>query len=211
MANNCPLCQSTRLKPYFENKDANYLSCFQCDLVFAPKEFHLNDSQEKIRYDSHQNNPEDEHYRQFLSQAFNPVIDFINPGDKGLDFGCGPGPTLSVMFEEQGYKVDLFDKFYVNNQSIFNNKYDFITATEVAEHLSEPGDELTKLYTMLSKGGVLAIMTKMLDNQINFESWYYKDDPTHICFFSQVTMRHLAKAWGAQIQFYSNDVILFYK
>ena len=80
MANNCPLCQSTRLKPYFENKDANYLSCFQCDLVFTPKEFHLNDSQEKIRYDSHQNNPEDEHYRQFLSQAFNPVIDFINPG-----------------------------------------------------------------------------------------------------------------------------------
>jgi 2-polyprenyl-3-methyl-5-hydroxy-6-metoxy-1,4-benzoquinol methylase len=116
-----------------------------------------------------------------------------------------------MMFEEQGYEVDLFDKFYANDQSIFNNKYDFITATEVAEHLSDPGDELTKLYAMLSKGGVLAIMTKMLDNRINFESWYYKDDPTHICFFSQVTMRHLAKAWGAQIQFYSNDVILFYK
>jgi len=180
-------------------------------LVFTPKEFHLSEAAEKARYDSHQNNPEDKHYRAFLSQVFNPVMDCIQPGDKGLDFGSGPGPTLSVMFEEQGYAVDLFDKFYANDRSIFNNKYDFITATEVAEHLDSPGDELTKLFNMLSVGGVLAVMTKILDDQVDFKSWYYKDDPTHVCFFSRNTINHLAKAWGAHVQFYDNDVVLFFK
>jgi hypothetical protein len=211
MANQCPLCCSSQTQPYFKNNDASYFSCTRCDLVFTPKQFHLSEAAEKIRYDSHQNNPKDKRYRQFLSQVFNPVVDCIQSGAKGLDFGCGPGPTLSVMFEEQGYKVDLFDKFYANDQSIFNNTYDFITATEVAEHLDSPGDELTRLFNMLSTGGVLAVMTKILDEQVDFKSWYYKDDPTHICFFSQNTMHHLAKAWGARIQFYGNDVILFFK
>ncbi len=211
MANHCPLCSSTDTSAYFSNKDASYYSCSQCDLVFTPKSYHLSDTDEKSRYDSHQNNPEDQGYRAFLSQVFDPVLGCIKPGAKGLDFGCGPGPTLSVMFEELGYSVDLFDKFYANDQSIFNNKYDFITATEVAEHLDNPGDELTRLFNMLRAGGVLAVMTKVLNEQVDFKAWYYKDDPTHICFFSRNTMNHLAKLWGARIDFYGNDVVLFYK
>jgi cyclopropane fatty-acyl-phospholipid synthase-like methyltransferase len=41
----------------------------------------------------------------FLSQVFNPVMVHLKKGAKGLDFGCGPGPTLSLMFEKQGYQV----------------------------------------------------------------------------------------------------------
>jgi len=211
MATFCPLCCSDQISPYFNNKIASYFSCQSCGLVFTSKEFHLSAVAEKTRYDSHQNNPKDQHYRAFLSQVFNPVVDNIQPGAKGLDFGCGPGPTLSVMFEEQGYEVDLFDKFYADNHSIFNKKYDFITATEVAEHLDKPGDELARLYDMLNKDGVLAIMTKMINDKVNFKSWYYKDDPTHICFFGQDTMHHLAKVWGARIKFYGDDVVLFFK
>jgi hypothetical protein len=209
MTLHCPLCHSNQIKPYFQSKDTTYLNCSQCDLVFAPKEFHLSDSEEKARYDSHQNNPEDERYRRFLSQVFNPVIDFIKPSAMGLDLGSGPGPTLSVMFEERGFKVDLFDKFYANDESIFNNKYDFITATEVVEHLDNPGAQLTKLCNMLNKSGVLAIMTKMLNNNIDFSSWYYKDDPTHVCFFSKVTMSYLANIWSMDVNFYGDDVVLF--
>lgn len=207
----CVLCGSDKTQPYYSNENSSYFQCSVCELVFTPKRFHLNNADEKSRYDLHQNNPDDVGYRQFLSTVFDPVEKHLTPNAKGLDFGCGPGPTLSVMFEEQGYKVDLFDKFYANDRSIFNNTYDFITATEVAEHLDNPGDELTKLFNMLSAGGVLAIMTKILDDQIEFKSWYYKNDPTHICFFSQNTMHHLAKTWGARVQFYGSDVILFFK
>ena len=207
----CVLCGSDKTQPYYSNENSSYFQCLVCELVFTPKRFHLNNADEKSRYDLHQNNPDDAGYRQFLSTVFDPVEKHLTPNAKGLDFGCGPGPTLSVMFEEQGYKVDLFDKFYANDRSIFNNTYDFITATEVAEHLNNPGDELTKLFNMLSAGGVLAIMTKILDDQIEFKSWYYKNDPTHICFFSQNTMHHLAKTWGVRAQFYGSDVILFFK
>ena len=63
MADQCPLCCSKQIQPYFKNKGASYFSCSSCDLVFTPKEFHLSEAAEKIRYDSHQNNPS-------LSHAF---------------------------------------------------------------------------------------------------------------------------------------------
>ena len=207
----CVLCDSKDTQLYYSNENSSYLRCSMCELVFSPKRFHLNNTDEKSRYDLHQNNPEDEHYRAFLSRVFNPVMDCIKPGAKGLDFGCGPGPTLSLMFEEKGHSVDLFDKYYANNSDIFKNQYDFITATEVAEHLDEPGKELNRLFGLLNPGGVLAVMTSMLSQEIDFSSWYYKDDPTHICFFSQKTMNYLAKKWGAQIKFYDKDVVLFFK
>lgn len=208
---NCPLCGSNHIESYFSNKDSKYLICSECELVFSPDEFHLNETEEKSRYDLHRNNPKDERYRKFLSKIFNPVLRCLSPGDVGLDFGSGPGPTLSLMFSEQGYKVDLFDKFYANNESIFNNKYNFITSSEVVEHLGNPGVELNRLFNMLDNGGVLAIMTQMLSSDINFSSWHYKDDPTHICFFSKNTMKYLAKSWQVDVSFYGGDVVLFFK
>lgn len=207
----CPLCHSNQLKAYFKSQKADYWVCLRCDLVFMDMRFYLDEAQEKQRYDTHQNNPDDANYRQFLSQVFNPVIKIIKPGSKGLDFGSGPGPTLSLMFEQQGHRVDLFDKFYANNQAIFSKKYDFITATEVLEHLRSPFDELNRLYDMLNNSGVLAVMTCMLNDSIDFELWYYKNDPTHICFFSKTTMQYLAKIWGANVQFYNNNVAIFFK
>ncbi len=208
---NCPLCGSNHIESYFSNKDSKYLICSECELVFSPDEFHLNETEEKSRYDLHRNNPKDERYRKFLSKIFNPVLRYLSPGDVGLDFGSGPGPTLSLMFSEQGYKVDLFDKFYANNESIFNNKYNFITSSEVVEHLDNPGVELNRLFNMLDNGGVLAIMTQMLSSDINFSSWHYKDDPTHVCFFSKNTMKYLAKSWQVDVSFYGDDVALFFK
>jgi hypothetical protein len=41
------------------------------------------------------------------------------------------------------------------------------------------------------------------------ELWYYKNDPTHICFFSKQTMRYLAQQWGVKVKFFANNVVLF--
>ncbi len=205
----CPLCHFEKIQPYYQNKGVSYLSCGQCDLVFMSKAHYLSDSEEKLRYDTHQNNPDDKHYQAFLSQVFDPVMAYIGVSAKGLDFGSGPGPTLSLMFEKQGHQVDLCDGFYANNPVVFSNQYDFITATEVLEHLSNPRFELARLFTMLKKGGVLAVMTQMITQEVNFASWYYKNDPTHICFFSQQTMRYLAQQWGVNVKFFGGNVALF--
>jgi len=205
----CPLCQFCDLLPYYHNKEVEYLQCVRCALVFVPTQYHLSAVDEKLRYDTHQNNPEDGGYRAFLSQVFTPVISQISPGGKGLDFGCGPGPTLSLMFEEAGYSVDLFDKFYADNLAVFGRQYDFITVTEVVEHLRRPKFELERLLGMLKKGGVLAVMTQMITKEVVFSSWYYKNDPTHICFFSKKTMCYLARQWGVKVTFYADNVALF--
>ncbi|MDC9714317.1 MAG: class I SAM-dependent methyltransferase [Gammaproteobacteria bacterium] len=205
----CPLCHFEKIQPYYQNKGVSYLSCGQCDLVFIPKAYHLSDSEEKLRYDAHHNNPDDRRYQAFLSQVFDPVMAHIGASANGLDFGSGPGPTLSLMFEKQGHQVDLFDKFYANNPTIFSNQYDFITATEVFEHLSDPKFELNRLFSTLKKGGVLAIMTQMITKEVDFSTWYYKNDPTHICFFSKQTMRYLAQQWGVKVKFFANNVVLF--
>jgi hypothetical protein len=209
MTNVCPLCLSKNCGRYYSNQDADYLECSNCNLVFSPKEFHLNYDDEKARYDSHNNDSNDPQYRQFLNKLYNPLSGLIKVNDRGLDFGCGPGPTLSVMLEEDGYRVDLFDKFYFPDRSIFNNKYDFITATEVLEHLQNPNKDLDRLFGMLNIGGLLAVMTSMLSSKIDFPSWFYKDDPTHIAFYSKQTMEYIAKKWSKKVTFYNDDVTIF--
>ncbi|MBC8494313.1 MAG: class I SAM-dependent methyltransferase [Candidatus Thioglobus sp.] len=206
----CPLCGSNKTQSYYSNENSSYLQCSNCELVFLAKRFHLNDTDEKSRYDLHQNTEDNTGYQQFLSTVFDPVLKHIQPQAKGLDFGCGPGPTLSKMFENQGYKVDLFDKYYANDQQVFSQKYDFITATEVWEHLSNPGVEIERLFSMLNANGVLAVMTQQLTNEVDFSTWYYKNDPTHICFFSKKTFEFLAEKYQAKFGVVSDNSVLFF-
>ena len=207
----CPLCQSDRTNNYHRETSREYLICLICDYVFVPKIYHLSEDQEKLRYDSHNNDPKDIRYRRFLLRLSEPLLKKIRDNSSGLDFGSGPGPTLSLMLEEHSHQVALFDKFYANDKSVFNNKYDFITATEVVEHLSEPMTELKRLIKCLNDDGYLAIMTQILNPKIDFSNWYYKNDPSHIGFFSKKTLSYLAGYFEMEIEFISERVIFFRK
>ncbi|MGB2360319.1 MAG: methyltransferase, partial [Porticoccaceae bacterium] len=63
----------------------------------------MSSAAEKAIYDQHQNSPDDLQYRRFLSRLTEPLLERLGPCSRGLDFGCGPGPTLSVMMAEQGH------------------------------------------------------------------------------------------------------------
>ena len=90
-------------------------------------------------------------------------------------------------------------------------EYDFVTATEVVEHLKNPQHELQRLYRLVKQGGTLGIMTKLATDKSAFENWHYKRDPTHICFFSKPTFEWLGKTWQSEIEFIGADVILIHK
>ena len=115
------------------------------------------------------------------------------------------------MLEEEGHQVDLYDKYYVKDQSVFNKEFDFITLTEVIEHLSDPLFELERLTSILKPGGIIAIMTQTLSQGIDFEAWYYKNDPSHIGFYNQKSLQILADHLGLKISHYSERVIFFKK
>jgi 2-polyprenyl-3-methyl-5-hydroxy-6-metoxy-1,4-benzoquinol methylase len=115
------------------------------------------------------------------------------------------------MFKEIGHSMEIYDTFYAREPDLLNRQYDFITATEVLEHLHHPRQELDRLWTLLKPGGYLGIMTQLVKDQKTFSHWYYKNDPTHVCFFSRSTFQWLAGWWQAEVEFADNDVMLFQK
>ena len=196
---------------YYQDRRRNYFICRCCQLVFVPSIQYLSESEEKAAYDHHQNSPTDPDYRRFLSRLLLPLKDRLVPKSHGLDFGSGPGPTLSVMFEELGHTVTIFDHFYAKNPIALQQPYDFITSTEVVEHLHDPATILFQLWALLKPGGYLGLMTKLVRDQRAFTTWHYKNDLTHVCFFSRVTFEWLANQWQAEVEFFENDVIVFSK
>jgi hypothetical protein len=208
---NCSLCQSEKIYDFFQDKSRNYYQCQICSLVFVPSLQFLSRQDEKKRYDLHRNSPDDPGYCRFLRRMLIAMEGYLCPGSRGLDFGSGPAPTLSLMFEEAGHSVTLFDYFYENVPAVLENQYDFVTATEVVEHLHEPGKELERLWSCVRKGGVLGIMTRALVEQDAFSAWNYKNDLTHVCFFSPSAFRWLAHKWKADLTFAGSDVVLFRK
>ena len=207
----CPLCKSKNNSLLYKDHLRDYLQCTNCDLVFVPTEYHLSLAEEKERYDTHNNNPKDSRYRQFLSQLTNPLNLLIPNRSFGLDFGCGPGPALSLMLEEKGHRVELYDKFYYQNQSVFDKTFDFIAMTEVIEHLSDPIFEIERLKSILKPDGVIAIMTQTLTQNTDFKAWYYKNDPSHIGFYNQKSLGYLADYFELEITHYSERVIFLKK
>lgn len=206
----CPLC-SSQTYPYWEDKRRQYYGCEQCGMVHVPSEFRLSEKEEKAIYDLHDNQIDDQGYRRFLSRVFDPLNKLLSANSSGLDFGCGPGPALAAMLEEAGHSVSLYDIFYYPDSAVLNRQYQFITATEVVEHLSQPKQELERLWRCLEPGGLLGIMTKKVQDKEAFSRWHYKNDLTHICFFAERSFEYLSEQWGADIVHTGKDVIIFKK
>lgn len=206
----CPLCLAEQTAIYFKDRQREYWSCLVCALIYVPACFHLTPSEERKRYDSHQNSASDPAYRSFLNRLMTPLLRYLQPGQQGLDFGCGPGPTLSVMLQERGYPMSVYDPFYANDASLLQKKYDFITCSEAIEHFKRPDQEWRRLLSLLVEGGTLAIMTQLHQLGCDFGRWYYKNDPTHICFFSRQTFEWLAKRYHLKVMFDGDSVAIFY-
>jgi len=214
--NSCILCGSTNLQHFYrdtsEHYSSDYYQCQRCRIIFAPPKDRPDATEELARYDTHENDPNDEGYRDFLSQLFNPLNNRLPPNSYGLDFGSGPGPTLNLMFEKAGHRTEIYDPFYADDESVFDHRYDFITATEVVEHLFYPGQELDRLWRCLNPGGYLGIMTKIAKNNVDFfADWHYRLDLTHVTFYTKDTFQWLADYWNAEVDFPAERVIIFRK
>ncbi|MBC8478297.1 class I SAM-dependent methyltransferase [bacterium] len=202
----CPMCDTNTNDLVFQDGRDYYL-CPLCQLVFVPAHQHLSPGVEKSRYDLHRNHPDDPGYRRFLERLLRPLAERLAPAGSGLDFGSGPGPTLSLMLEEAGHRMSIYDPIYADNPDVLKNQYDFITATEVIEHLYHPLLELDLLWSLLRPGGYLALMTTFSPRRDTFSDWYYKNDDTHVCFFSRQTFAWLARRWQAQTATYDSEGI----
>lgn len=207
----CPLCHGKDTSAFGTDSNRSYQRCQRCSLVFVPEHYWLDAEQEKAVYDLHQNDPTDPGYRRFLSRLSEPLLERLPSGQQGLDFGCGPGPALPAMLEAHGHQVDCYDPIYRDRPKVFAKVYDFICATEVVEHLRDPDQVFSTLFSLLKPGGWLAIMTKLVIDADAFATWHYIRDRTHICFFSHTTFAYLARRFQADLTYAAKDVILLNK
>lgn len=211
----CPLCHSVETKLiYIGNKRDNnrfYYHCNNCDLIFVEKWQQLYSKEELDRYKEHDNDVYDLGYRSFLNKIVEEVVPLINKEKLGLDFGAGPGPALALMMKERGFNMDIYDPYFHRDNNLLSKKYDFVIATEVVEHFSNPFIEFTKLNKLINNNGYLAIMTKLYKNSDDFKNWYYKNDFTHISFYSKKTMKWIADKFQYRVEFPKKNIIIFKK
>ena len=206
----CPLCRSDGIRDFARVHNRRYLDCDACGLIHMAAADRPDSASEYRRYRTHHNNPEDEGYRQFLERLVRPLVDRLPPGGEGMDYGSGPGPTLSVMIEERGFPMSIYDPFFSPDRQVLERSYDFITCTEVAEHFFDPRKEFEKLNRLLRPGGWLAVMTGLLRDQV-FEDWWYVRDETHVAFYRDRTMRWIAEWLNGSVVFSDGDVVIFRK
>jgi 2-polyprenyl-3-methyl-5-hydroxy-6-metoxy-1,4-benzoquinol methylase len=179
--------------------------------VFLEPTSHVTATEELAQYSLHQNNPKDLNYRKFLAPAYAAVVRNLSAQSKGIDFGCGPGPTLSVMLEETGFKVQNFDKYFYPDRSVLGEVYDFVTCTEVIEHVQDLEVFILQLLTLLRSGGLLVLMTRILQDDVEFKSWHYRIDPTHISFLRPRTVEVMCERYGLTLLELTGQLIVLRK
>ncbi|MCE9686067.1 class I SAM-dependent methyltransferase [Shewanella sp. AS16] len=207
----CPLCHGMDSHLFHRDKRRAYFQCRRCQLVSVPAGYHLSAAEEKAEYDKHDNWLDDPGYRRFLARTLNPLLTRLSPGARGLDFGCGEGAVLSRMAQEAGFEMSNYDLYYARNDALLERSYDFVTLTEVIEHVADAAALLTLLDGLLARGGVLAVMTKRVLSQEAFGRWHYKNDPTHINFYSVASFEWLAAQLGWRLEIVEADVVFLHK
>lgn len=205
----CPLCSHLFTSHYHRDKVRDYWQCNRCQLVFVNAQQRLSPEAEKAIYDLHQNSHTDAGYIRFLSRFAEPLKQRLSPGSKGLDYGCGPAPVLAEMLSTSGFPTVGYDPFYL--PSLPTGTFDFVCCTEAIEHFYQPGKVFEHWLGLMNPCAVLGIMTKRVINKERFANWHYKNDQTHVCFFSEATFSWVAAHYSLRLEIAGPDVVFLYR
>ncbi len=206
----CPLCGSRDISKSLTSAiDLGYSLCARCKLIFAERSELPAPDVEKERYLTHQNGIQYPGYVKFLNQAIEPTLQFLKPGMRGLDYGCGHTPTLSILLNQKGLDCDDYDPFFYPD--LPRGPFDFIFVTEAAEHFFQPRKEFEQIKNLLHPGGILTIMTLFWSEEQPFSDWYYPKDYTHVTFFHLQTIQVVCKLFGFAHLYTDNERVVILK
>ena len=186
----CPLCDSNKISLFQRDP---FLRCDRCSLIFKDPVTRLTMTEEKTRYQTHQNSRENEGYVNFLMPVVGEVKKHVPERARILDYGCGPGPVLSELLQDEAYKVFRYDPFFYPHGLENLPRKDAITCTEAAEHFFFPQKEFDKMFSLMKPEAPLILMTDIFKEDTDIADWYYTKDPTHVCFYSRKTLEWVAE------------------
>lgn len=206
----CILCEGTT-KEFWKSKKREFVECTNCGGIQLLPEFYVSKNIEKERYLSHNNDIEDPRYQNFVSPITFRILEDFSTEKKGLDYGCGTGPVATTELEKEGFNIVLYDPYFYPNKEVLNTTYDFIICCEVMEHFYEPKREFSDLATRLNSGGKLYCKTSIYSKEINFDNWFYKNDPTHVFFYTEKSLEWIKDNLGFSKLEIHPKVIVFSK
>lgn len=204
----CKCCNSQNLNCL--NIQKKYYFCNDCHSAFLSEDDFVSEEKEIERYSLHNNDLTDNGYKTYLEKFYQKIIEFT--GNKGnyLDYGSGPNPCLVQLIREDKQfnefeVIDAWDLFYTPNFIPKKQNYDVISCLEVAEHFKNPIEDLSNIYSLLKKQGKLILQTQFIncDNFQDFTNffikWWYKEDCTHVLFYSKKGIELCAKEVGFSV------------
>jgi SAM-dependent methyltransferase len=166
---------------------------------------------EKKVYDTHHNDVNDPRYQAFVSPVTSYILSHFNKNHKGLDFGSGPGPVIAEILRQNDFQINLYDPYYHNNLTNLEMQYDYIIACEVIEHFNHPSQVFNQLSNLIRPNGSWVFFTWLYDESIDFNHWHYKNDETHVIFYTKKTLNFIKKAYHFDDLYIQDRLIVFKK
>lgn len=191
----CPLCASSS-QVFYQFKKRLYHQCNNCYGIFMDESLRPKLDAEKERYLEHHNDVADLGYQNFVSPITNGVLQDYSAQDSGLDFGAGTAPVITKKLQDQNYQIQIYDPFFHANQALLKQQYDYLVCCEVIEHFYEPKKEFELLKSLMKPKAKLYCMTDIYNEEIDFHSWYYKNDQTHVFIYHQKTLEWIKEHIG---------------
>ncbi len=212
----CAICNKYSATFYTNTNSYDILKCHYCKAGFLsrmPTKKVLHDFYSNFTYDTGFINE-----KLIRKEATNVLKNLKKYKGKLLDIGSGAGFFIheaqkmgwSCLGIETSKKLVDYGKVYLNiniihgdflNINLKNEKYDVIILSQIIEHITEPYKMLNKVYSYLSKGGILYIATPNFNShlskvlKVNFP---YLSPPEHVIFYSPKTLYFLLQKTGFQ-------------
>ncbi|MCX8130825.1 MAG: class I SAM-dependent methyltransferase [Clostridia bacterium] len=226
----CPACVNESYSSQFEKSSFKYVTCDSCNTLYAktrPSLDKLNEFYSKSVSTSYWVNeffmPVAEARRE---KIFRPRAEYFaqrfgeDPqwriGDIGAGFGIfldelrklwpsssytaiEPSSEQAEICRKQGFQTECS---MLEDLKGYDDYFDFLTAFELMEHLSDPAEFLSKVHRLLKPGGWLWMSTlngEGFDIQVLWKDSKSIYPPAHINFFNPDSLSSLLESVGFEV------------
>ena len=204
----CCLC-SNRGRLFYENRNRLFYKCNNCCAIFLDRTFLPDRKTETLRYHKHNNNANDPGYQKFVEPMVTAIARDFSPHHKGLDFGSGADSAVSKLLKDKKFQVEQYDPYFRIFPELLERTYDYIACCEVVEHFHNPNKEFALLKKLVLSEGKIYCMTTVYNEETDFNTWYYKNDLTHVFFYQRKTFEWIKKEFGFFHMDIDNNLIIF--
>jgi hypothetical protein len=215
----CKICNSSITKKFEKTilnkyKNVEYFECENCAFIQINEATWLNEAYQSaitsldigILYRN-----------ELLKTTTIQIIDtFFQDAKLLLDYAGGYGIFTRIMrdagfnyYWEDKFCENIFAKHFTIND-IENKKFDFVTAFEVLEHMENPMEEVSEIFSYSDN---VLFSTELIPEDSSIENWWYIAPETgqHISFYTKKSLELIAKRYNCNYYNISETVHLFTK